>query len=95
MKRNRLNDTAKKRYVILSGQETIGSSERETDPDVMRLRFETIMDGKYRDKLYELFGEERTKAELDDYLNFDFFERCGDGIGVSRLMRSMKQEGLI
>ena len=90
-----LNDTAKKTDVILSGQETIGSAERETDPDIMRLRFETIMDGKYKDKLYELFGEERTKAELDDYLNFDFFERCGGGIGVTRLMRSMKMEGLL
>lgn len=95
MKRSRSNDTAKKTDVILSGQETIGSAERETDPEIMRLRFETIMDGKYRDKLYELFGEERTNAELDDYLNFDFFERCGGGIGVTRLMRSMKLEGLI
>ena len=38
---------------------------------------------------------ERTNAELDEYLQFDFFERCGGGIGVSRLMRSMKTENLI
>lgn len=95
MKRNSLENTAKKVDVILSGQETIGSAERETDRDTMRLRFETIMGGKYRDKLYELFGRERTTAELDDYLNFDFFERCGGGIGVTRLIRSMKLEGLL
>ena len=95
MKRNIVNNTAKKVDVILSGQETFGSAERETDRETMRLRFETIMDGKYRAKLYELFGEERTNAELDDYLNFNFFERCGGGIGVTRLIRSMKMEGLL
>ena len=61
----------------------------------MRECFNTIMDGAYKNKLYELFGEERTNAELDEYLQFDFFERCGGGIGVSRLMRSMKTENLI
>ena len=53
------------------------------------------MDGKYKDKLFELFGEERTMVEMDDYLNFEFFERCGGGIGMTRLIRSMKKEGLI
>ena len=43
----------------------------------------------------ELFGKERTDKELEDYLKFDFFERCGGGIGVTRLMRSMKKENLI
>ena len=81
--------------VILSGQETIGSAERETDKEIMRARFNSIMDGGYREKLYELFGKERTDAELDDYLNFDFFERCGGGIGMTRLIRSMKLEGLV
>lgn len=95
MKRNIVDDTAKKVDVILSGQETFGSAERETDRETMRRRFETIMDGKYRDKLFELFGQERTEAELDDYLDFNFFERCGGGIGVTRLIRSMKQEGLL
>ena len=61
----------------------------------MRLRFNTIMDGAYKEKLYELFGKERTDAELDDYLNFDFFERSGGGIGMTRLIRSMKKEGLL
>jgi len=46
-------------------------------------------------KLYELFGQERTDAEMDDYLKLNFFKRCGGGIGVTRLIRSMKLEGLI
>ena len=94
MKRNDAG-TSNKVDVILSGFETIGSAERETDPDVMRNSFNNIMDGGYRDKLFELFGKERTNAELDEYLNFNFFERCGGGIGVTRLMRSMKMENLI
>jgi aspartyl/asparaginyl-tRNA synthetase len=89
------NDSSNKVDVILSGQETIGSAERETDKEIMRARFNSIMDGGYREKLYELFGKERTDAELDDYLNFDFFERCGGGIGMTRLIRSMKLEGLV
>ena len=88
-------ESSNKVDVILSGQETIGSAERETDKEIMRTRFNSIMDGEYREKLYELFGKERTDAELDDYLNFDFFERCGGGIGMTRLIRSMKLEGLI
>ena len=94
MKRND-EGTANKVDVILSGHETFGSAERETDKVKMRECFNTIMDGRYRDKLYELFGEERTNKELDDYLKFDFVERCGGGIGVTRLMRSMKAEKLL
>ena len=94
MKRND-EGTSNKIDVILSGQETIGSAERETDKKIMRETFETISEGGYKDKLFELFGNERTMAEMEDYLSFDFFPRSGGGIGVTRLMRSMKLEGLI
>ena len=93
MKRGEVN--ANKVDVILSGQETIGSAERETDRDVMRHRFETISEGGYKAKLYELFGEERTMAEMKEYLEFDFFKRSGGGIGMTRLIRSMRKEGLL
>jgi len=62
------DDTAKKVDVILSGMETFGSAERESDKDIMRDRFNNIMDGKYKNKLIELFGEERTMEELNEYL---------------------------
>lgn len=88
-------DLSNKVDVILSGQETIDSAERETDKEVMRARFNSIMDGGYKEKLYELFGKERTDIELEDYLNFDFFERCGGGIGITRLLRSLKKERLL
>ena len=88
-------DIAKKVDVILSGQETFGSAERETDPVVMRERFETISEGGYKKKLFDLFGEERTTKEMDDFFKFDFFKRSGGGIGMTRLIRSMKTEGLM
>jgi aspartyl/asparaginyl-tRNA synthetase len=89
------SDEAYKVDVIISGQETIGSAERESDKEIMRERFMTISEGGYKNKLFELFGEERTMAELDEFLSFDFFPRSGGGIGVSRLMRSMEMEGLL
>ena len=95
MRRNPNDDTSYKVDVILSGMETFGSAEREVDKDVMRNKFETIMDGSYKNKLFELFGEERTRAELEEYLELNFIKRSGCGIGVTRLIKSMKKEQLI
>ena len=95
MRRNSDDDTSYKVDVILSGMETFGSAEREVDKDVMRNKFETIMDGSYKNKLFELFGEERTRAELEEYLELNFIKRSGCGIGVTRLIKSMKKEQLI
>jgi aspartyl/asparaginyl-tRNA synthetase len=81
--------------VILSGMETFGSAERELDKDVMRAKFESIMEGDYKNKLFELFGEERTCAELDEYLELNFIKRSGCGIGLTRLIKSMDKEGLL
>lgn len=95
MKRNPNDDTAYKVDVILSGMETFGSAERELDRDVMRAKFESIMEGTYKNKLFELFGEERTRAELDEYLELNFIKRSGCGIGLTRLIKSMEKEGLL
>lgn len=95
MRRDSDTNLANKIDVILSGQETIGSAERETDVDAMRERFETISQGGYKKKLYDLFGEPRTEAELKEFFDFDFFPRSGGGIGMTRLIRSMKLQGLM
>lgn len=95
MRRNPNDDTSYKVDVILSGMETFGSAEREVNKDVMREKFETIMEGSYKNKLFELFGEERTRAELDEYLELNFIKRSGCGIGVTRLIKSMEKEGLL
>lgn len=95
MRRNPDDDTSYKVDVILSGMETFGSAEREVDKDVMRAKFESIMEGSYKNKLFELFGEERTRAELEEYLELNFIKRSGCGIGVTRLIKSMDKEGLL
>ena len=76
--------------VILFGQETIGSAERSCDKEYMKHLFETITNGGYAAKLFELFGEDRVRKELDAFLEFDFFPRFGGGIGLTRMARAME-----
>ena len=95
MKRNEDGTKANKIDVIMSGQETIGSAERSSDPVAMREGFRTISDGMYAKTIYNHFGTERVNKELDEFLTHDFMPRSGGGIGMTRLIRSMKMEGLI
>lgn len=74
--------------VILDGMETIGSAERSCDPAAMRKSFYAISQGGYSQKLFELFGQSRVEAELEDFLTLPFVPRYGAGIGMTRLMRS-------
>ena len=50
------------------------------------------MDGAYKDKIYELFGKERTDAELEDYLAFDFFQ---DAEALNDTTYSFNEKGRI
>jgi aspartyl/asparaginyl-tRNA synthetase len=81
--------------VILYGQETIGSAERSCDVEKMREMFYTIENGKYSEKLFELFGKDRVEKELEDFFKHDFFERFGAGIGMTRMARALKLNGSI
>ena len=83
------DDTSKKIDVILNGMETIGSAERSTDKEQMRETFYTISDGQYAQLIINLFGKERVEAELEKFLEFDFFPRSGGGIGVTRIMQAI------
>jgi aspartyl/asparaginyl-tRNA synthetase len=83
------DDIFNKVDVILFGQETIGSAERATNVNEMKYYFNTISNGGYKDKLYELFGEKRVNEELNKYLSFNFFPRFGGGIGITRLLRAL------
>jgi hypothetical protein len=74
--------------VILFGQETIGSAERSCDVEKMREMFYSIEDGKYCEKLFELFGKDRVEKELEEFLSHDFFPRFGGGIGMTRMARA-------
>ena len=81
--------------VIVGGMETIGSAERASDIDEMREQFHTISDGEYAKLLYNLFGQERVLAELDEFLKHDFKPRYGGGIGITRLISGMQKAGLM
>lgn len=72
--------------VILSGNETIGSAERSSSVKEMAREFYTISEGKYAQKLFDLFGKDRVEKELSEFLSLDFFPRVGGGIGLTRLM---------
>ena len=95
MSRNDDGVTAKKMDVILGGMETIGSAERSCDVDMMRDTFHSITDGAYSELLFKLFGKERVEAELEKFLEFDFFQRVGGGIGVTRMMPALEKIGKI
>ena len=95
MKRDPDSVYAKKIDVILSGHETIGSAERETDPNIMRERFNRISEGQYAKAIFSKFGKERSLKELDEFMNLNFFPRSGGGIGITRLIRSMKMENIM
>ena len=89
MSRHEGGGTSKKIDVILGGMETIGSAERSTDVDQMRDTFHTITDGAYSELLYKLFSKERVEAELEKFLEFDFFPRVGGGIGMTRMIAAL------
>ena len=91
MARNDDGNTAKKMDVILGGMETIGSAERSCDVDMMRDTFHSIVDGEYAELLFKLFGKERVEAELEKFLEFDFFQRVGGGIGVTRMIPALEK----
>lgn len=88
----RSGDLANKVDVILCGMETIGSAHREVDPTIMRERFYTISDGGYAQKLFDHFGKERVEKELETFLAHKFFPRFGGGIGMTRMIRALKNK---
>lgn len=81
--------------VLLHGMETIGSAERSTNVDEMRNNFLKISSGRYAGLLFREFGKERVMEELENYLSLPMFPRFGGGIGMTRLERAAKLEGLL
>jgi aspartyl/asparaginyl-tRNA synthetase len=77
--------------VIIEGNETIGSAERSANVKEMKQEFYTISDGKYAQKLFDLFSKERVEKELNEFLGLNFFPRSGGGIGLTRLIDAVKK----
>jgi len=91
----RTGETSNKVDVLMHGIETIGSAERSTDATEQRNSFYSIEDGKYAEKLFDLFGKDRVVDELEDFLSYDFFDRSGGGLGIPRMIRAFELSGLI
>ena len=81
--------------VILYGQETIGSAERSSNITEMRHNFNTVSNGEYAETLFRIFGRERVMEELDEYLSLPMIPRFGGGIGITRLVRAMREARLV
>ena len=95
MRQNLDGKHANKVDVIIHGVETIGSAERSCDPNEMREQFYRISNGGYANILFSNFTKERVQKELEEFLEFDFFERSGGGIGVTRMIRALKLSNLL
>lgn len=95
MKRNKDTGLAEKIDCIICGQETFGSANRSCDRYDMNERFHTISGGEYANLLFSKFGQDRVEKELDEYLEYNFIERSGCGIGYTRLARAMRMLGLL
>jgi aspartyl/asparaginyl-tRNA synthetase len=95
MKQHSDGKNAYKVDVILHGVETIGSAQRSTSVEEMRDMFYNISEGQYANILFSNFTKERVEEELEEFLKFNFFERSGGGIGVTRMIRAMKLSNLI
>ena len=88
-------EKAKKIDVIMWGVETIGSAERSCNKEEMKNMFYNISESGYSKILFDKFSKERVEKELEEFLKFDFFERSGGGIGLTRMISAMKQSGLL
>jgi len=81
--------------VILHGMETIGSAERSCNVEEMKHFFNTVSNGDYKMLLFNKFTEKRVMEELDYYFSYNMVPRYGAGIGITRMERAMKLEGLL
>jgi len=81
--------------VILSGQETLGSAERSQNVVEMRKMLDNLESGEYKQLLYRQFGQERVDAEVETFLSLNMSARFGGGLGLTRLLHSLKTEKML
>src|SRR5690625_7066612 len=94
-KKKRKDRLAQKCVLLHHGGDTIVSAERSCDAEEQRNSFYTIEEGKYAEKLFDLFGKERVVDELEDFLSHEFFPRSGGGLGIPRMIRAFELSKLI
>lgn len=80
---------------VIINRETFGTAERSCSTTQMMDSFQNISDGKYAETLYNHFGKERVDEELNTFLEYNFVNRVGGGIGITRLISGLKEFGLM
>lgn len=80
--------------IIGGGMEIGGTAERSCDVHEMKTMFHTIVNGEYARDLNHKFTKRRVDEEVDRFLGQSFFSRYGGGIGVDRLISTLKKYNL-
>lgn len=81
--------------VIIHGFESAGTAVRSCNVDEMKKNIHLQDSGNYIQAMYNHFGKERVDDEINEYTDYKFVPRCGGGLGMSRIIRGMKIEGLL
>jgi aspartyl/asparaginyl-tRNA synthetase len=81
--------------VIVHGFESAGTAVRSCNIEEMKENIKVQDSGEYLKTMYRYFGQDRVDAEIDEYTDYNFIPRCGGGLGMSRIIRGMKIEGLL
>lgn len=81
--------------VIVHGFESAGTAVRSCNVSEMRDQIVLQDKGNYIRTMYQFFGNQRVEEEIEEYLDYKFIPRCGGGLGMSRIIRGMKIEGLL
>lgn len=89
------NDIYDKIDVIIHGFESAGTAVRSCDPIEMKKNIKLQDSGNYLNTMYDLFGKDRVDNEIDEYTDYKFVPRCGGGLGMSRIIRGLKLEGIL
>ena len=87
----RVNGVAQTANCLLYGMDTLSVSERGHHRERLRNRFYDIDDGLYAQTLFDTFGQQNVERELGEFLSLDLFPRSTGSIGVTRLIRALKQ----
>lgn len=89
------NDIYDKIDVIIHGFESAGTAVRSCNTEEMKKQITKQDSGEYIKAMYKHFGKDRVDKEINEYLDYKFIPRCGGGLGMSRIIRGLKLEGII
>ena len=81
--------------VIVNNTCVITAIEKSTCPDEMRTGFNMKDNGKYKEIMYNLFGEARVESELESYFNRNMTPRISGTIDMLKLTSAMEKYNIL